>query len=258
MPRAVRTASVRVILGGALAVLGACGRISAADSGLNTDLVLANQLQRSNTPPSLAEDSTPVPAAVPAAAPAAAPARVAAHTTARRGGFHLVARRPDVARTVAAIPTPAGHTAATAHSPAATAGAGSQAGEYDAGRTSDGEVVAGGPAAHDTGVYDTQAPRADRPAQVEPQSHGGRDAVLGTLAGAIIGAATGHGVRGALVGAAAGGVLGAVYGGSIDRSFGPYAGYGASPAGTPSYASARLPRGARGVTSFRVPTYRAY
>ena len=249
MPRAVRalrTASARpIFVAASLALLGACGRPSAADSGLNDDLVLAGQLQQRNAPAvAVAQDTAPAAPTV-----AAAPARTTVREIVRtRVGMHAVARR------VVADP------AASAGAPAPTH-ADARVGGYDPGHASSGEVVAAGPTAdggapvpggtYGAGSYGSTS-GTSTPVYQQPQAHAERDAIVGTVAGAIIGAVTGHGARGALIGAAAGGALGAVYGGSVDRT---YPGYGA---GYPTYAGVRNARSSRTLSGFRVPTYRPY
>lgn len=241
--RAVRTASARPILVAAsLALLGACGRPSAADSGLNDDLVLAGQLQQRNAPAVVvAQDTAPT--------AAAAPARTTVREIVRTRVVTYAAARPAVAKP-----------AASAGAPAPTH-ADDRVGGYDPGHASSGEVVAAGPTAdggapapggtYGAGSYGSTS-GTSTPVYQQPQAHAERDAIVGTVAGAIIGAVTGHGARGALIGAAAGGALGAVYGGSVDRT---YPGYGA---GYPTYAGVRNSRSYRTLSGFRVPTYRPY
>jgi len=245
MPRAARTfrtASTRSILGlAALALLGACGRQSALDSGLNKDLVLADQLQQRSAPPLVVtQDSA---AAAPTEEPAYAPVgetmrtRFAARTVAPA---HL-SPRPATAAVVAVAPT--------------------HAGSYTPGHADGGDVIGTGPAAPTdrdasttdatsrVGVYGATTSGTSTPVYRQPQAHAERDAIVGSVAGAIIGAAAGHGVRGGLIGAVAGGALGAIYGGSVDRS---YPGY-------PTYAGTHTSRAYRTNPGFRsVPSYHTF
>lgn len=204
--------SLRPCCAAVIAVLGACARAPRPDTGLNTDVALADQLARQHAPALQA-----VPQLAAEAIPAANPPE--ARTT--------VARRAPQ-RPAPSQPTPTAPSSATAVRGAMPARVDVPAG---------GEVVASGPAdampvANVPSEDGAVARRASYPGTGEygapvaspaprPQAHVARDATLGTLAGAILGAvANSHDrVRGGLIGAVAGGALGAVYGSSVDRSY---------------------------------------
>ena len=237
-PRALCTAASTA----ALAVLGACTVRPVADTGLNKDLALADQLQRLNAPALVVPRDTTTPAAAPAQ-PVVQPAPVATRTVTRTV-VRTVARAhaPTVAG-LAAQPRVA--QAELAHSPAPPSTvrpSAPEAGTYNAPSAAAGEVASAGPSAPVDPV--TTQPGA-LPVEREPRTHGVRDGVLASVAGAIIGAAASphDRVRGGLIGAVAGGALGAVYGRSADRSYPAYSAYG-----PPSY---RTYSGLR-----RYPTYR--
>lgn len=247
--RTFRTASARSVLGVvALALVGACGRQSALDSGLNKDLVLADQLQQRNAPALVVpQDSAPV--AAPASAPA--PVREVVHT-------RVVTR--TTTRTVA--PAPARSVVAATPAPATgTQAMGSRPGSYEPGHAADGEAVGTAPSTgtdvepapagtYGAGSYGANTAGPSTPVYRQPQAHAERDAIVGSIAGAIIGAAASHGnrVQGGLIGAVAGGALGAVYGHSADRTFPGY----------PTYAGTRTSRGYRASSGFVPPTYRSF
>lgn len=227
-----------------LATLGACASRPAADTGLNKDLALADQLQRQSAPalvtsPELASVSPDSGGARvdPAPRPHAAVVRtrvitrvVAAGVTpaahAARAGVPRGIGRADAGEVIAARSvSPGGRQSSGAEgaygsgTPAGT----SEAGTYGASPTGAGTDGAGGPSTAGSagGGYDASAP-----VYRQPQAHAARDGVFGSVAGAIIGAvASGRGnrVRGGLIGAVAGGALGAIYGGSVDRSIPTYA-----------------------------------
>lgn len=238
-PRALRTAASAAALALVGALGTACGAVRpAADTGLNKDLALADQVQRLNAPTLVVpQDSTP---AAPAATAPAVSARILTHTVVRTRVAAPSAARSDAPATVAAQPR-------TPHASAGTPTDASATGAYDAGRASGGEVADAGPSAPaDGGSAGSTAPGAygaDLPVERRPQAHTARDGVLAAVAGAVIGAAASphDRVRGGLIGAVAGGALGAVYGHSADRT---YPGY--EP---PSY---RTYTGLR-----RYPTYRS-
>ncbi len=244
--RTFRTASVRSVVGlVALAFVGACGRQSALDSGLNKDLVLADQLQQRNAPVLVVPQDT---AAAAAPAPAAAPGREVVRT-------RVVTR--TVTPTVAQPPAPSAAPVAGAATPAG----GSRVGSYTPGHAADGEVdVTGSGAGADVdaapagtygaGSYGAAGSGTSTPVYRQPQAHAQRDAIVGSIAGALIGAVASHGdrVRGGLIGAVAGGALGAVYGHTADRTFSGY----------PTYAGTRTSRGYRTTPGFIPPTYRSF
>lgn len=253
MPRAARAVAPRPILTiAALALLGGCGHQSAIESGLNRDLVLADQLQQRNAPPLVvARDSAPAAVASPRAAE---PARDAGAPGMRSGVVTrtIVVHTPATARPAVAAGTPATAPVVAGHSGAANGGT------YDPGHVSDGEIAStesSAPAARNGNASnDVGGSARSGPVYRTAQTHGERDAILGSVAGAIIGAATGHGLRGGLIGAVAGGALGAIYGGSIDRSFPGYPTY----AGVQPSRGFRHDPGYRPYPGYRVPMYRTF
>lgn len=264
MPRAARAlcsaarrhTAARVTFG--LALLGplaACGRMTAAESGLNSDLALADQLHQRNAPALTA---------VPDESPAAPPAAARTPAPVRRAPVAHVLR---VAAAPAAVASPRAG-AAPLHRPATRTDASqaAAAGEVvGAVRDRDDRADAGtytGPTT--STVASTDLPASEAPsgdvaatsaptAQRQPQGHATRDGVFGSVAGAIIGAATSRGdrVRGGIIGAVTGGALGAIYGGTADRSYPGY-GYGTTPGyrPTPTYRATTRYRGVRAPSTY--------
>ncbi len=237
----------------ALSFAGACARRPiAADTGLNKDFALADQMQRQNAPALVA---APELAPVPDSAPVR-PAQM---------------RRPMVVtrvvtRTITVVRPPARSDAGTAYNVEGAVPASHDV--RTSGGAMGGDVVASGAErrgarrdAEATGSYGVDVPASDAgtyagatsaganagtvvsptsapdgeygsnvPVSRQPQAHAARDGVFGSLAGAILGAAAsgrGNRVRGGLIGAVAGGALGAIYGGAVDRTTSGY-GYGSA------------------------------
>ena len=258
--RATAGHASRAVLGAAaLSLLAACGHQAPIETGLNTDLALADQLQRRNAPTLVSTQELAEPASAPAPAVTRAtslgtPSPIV-HT---RTVIRTVQRAADAAsvepRAAVYTPRPSGtRSAASSTRTPATVD-----------RATDGEVVETEPVestdrssvardgSYDAGVYRGDTERSASATtgatttggsvyRPQVQTHTARDGVLGSIAGAIIGAAASHGdrVRGGLLGAVAGGALGAVYGHSVDHT---YADAGAYPTYRPSTSFRRTPR----------------